>query len=72
MFYSSLSFKDADEDEDSPYILVSKYKDRFMKLFRRIAELKEQDPSLGRQLDKKFKLVYYFKILFVLNLHFLL
>ena len=27
-----------------------------MEIFRRIAKLKEEDPSLGRRMDKKFRL----------------
>ena len=42
-------------DENSGYIKVSKYKARYMKIYRKIAELRELNASLARKQDTKFK-----------------
>lgn len=44
------------EDEASTYIRMSRYRKHFIKLYKRIAELKNQDSGLERQQDKKFRL----------------
>ena len=42
-------------DENSAYIKLSKYKARYMKIYRKIAELRELNASLARKQDTKFK-----------------
>ena len=43
-------------DEKSSYIKVSRYKVRFMKIYRKVAKLRREDSSLDRRMDKKIKL----------------
>ena len=43
------------EDENSGYLRVSRYKARYMKIYRKIAQLRKLDSSLQRKQDKKFK-----------------
>lgn len=43
------------EDEDSNYIKLDRYKRRYLTLEKKIAELKREKFSLGRNCDKKFK-----------------
>ena len=43
------------ENEDSSYLRVSRYKARYMKIYNKIAQLRNLDNSLERRVDKKFK-----------------
>ena len=42
------------DDEDSNYIKIDRYKKRFMVLTRKVAQMRQMRPSLGRFCDKKF------------------
>merc|ERR1711860_73863 len=42
------------DDEDSNYIKIDRYKKRFMVLTRKVAQMRQMRPSLGRFWDKKF------------------
>lgn len=44
------------DDTNSSYIKLGRYRQRFMKIYNKLSELKEFDASLGRRQDKKFKL----------------
>ena len=43
------------ENEDSSYLRESRYKARYMKIYNKIAQLRNLDNSLERRVDKKFK-----------------
>ena len=43
------------DDENSDYLKLSKYKARYMKIYKKIAELRELNASLARKQDTKFK-----------------
>lgn len=43
------------DDENSDYMKVSRYRARYMKIYRKIAQLRELNASLERKQDKKFK-----------------
>ena len=47
--------EDAD-DSTSSYVKLERYRARFMKIYKKLSELNDFDPSLGRRQDKKFKL----------------
>merc|ERR1719167_2023824 len=42
-------------DENSDYLKLSRYKARYMKIYQKIAELRELNASLARKQDTKFK-----------------
>jgi len=44
------------EDENSPYMMKTRYEKRYMALYRKIAELKKQNASLKRKCDKRVKI----------------
>ena len=44
------------DNTTSSYVKLDRYRARFMKIYQRLSELQEFDPSLGRRQDKKFKL----------------
>lgn len=46
---------DLDADEDSNYIKLSRFKARFLKINRKIAECLKLNPTLERRQDKRFK-----------------
>ena len=43
------------DNENSAYMKVSRYRARYMKIYRKIAQLRELNASLERKQDKKFK-----------------
>ena len=46
---------DDEEGQESNYVLCSRYKRRYMQLFKKIAEAKKMSSNLDRRCDKKFK-----------------
>ena len=47
---------DALEDENSPYLMMTRYQKRFMSIHHKIAELKQLNASLKRKCDKRIKI----------------
>ena len=41
---------------ESSYLKEDRYKRKFMQIFRAIAKLREEDPSLDRRVDKRLRL----------------
>ncbi len=41
---------------ESSYLKEDRYKRKFMQIFRAIAKLREEDPSLDRRVDKKLRI----------------
>lgn len=44
-----------ESDEDSPYLLESRYKAKAMRVFQEICKLEKRRPVVGREQDKKFR-----------------
>ena len=45
------------ENSESDYLKLDRYRTRFMEIFRKLAQLRREESTLGRQVEKKFKMV---------------
>lgn len=43
------------DDEDSAYIMEEKYQKKFVKVWKKLCEIKESSTDTGRPSEKKFK-----------------
>ena len=45
------------DDDESDYLKTERYKNRYMKIYRKIAQLRQEGSNLGRNMDRKVNIL---------------